>query len=139
MGPSEGAEQQRMVTNLEGWLNKIVALHGLSTFFPLDKERWVLAPVLLLGASTCPVVAKLLHFGDRDTILCISRQTGHYEMLEGDMECWGCHDMYKIPLSCIVCGERLRQWSRADLFPVFSGVKKAELIYMQSVKVSVNE
>ena len=62
-----------MVGFLENWLSQEVAPQGLSTFFALQRGHRVPARPPLPGAKPRLVLARLLHYLDRDFILQRSR------------------------------------------------------------------
>ena len=69
IGLPEGSEVLNMVNYLENWLKRAVAKDVLSPFFTLERAHRVSSRKPQPGMPVRVVVAKLLHYRDRDTIL----------------------------------------------------------------------
>ena len=69
IGVSEKVEGGQMVDFLEKWLRTEVAPEGLSPFYALEQAHRVPTRSPIAGAVPRPIVARLLHFKDRDHIL----------------------------------------------------------------------
>ena len=80
IGLPEEIEGQNMVSYLEDWLRKEVVVEGLSPFFALERAHRVPASRPQPGMPARAVVAKLLHYKDRDTILQKAREHGPYNV-----------------------------------------------------------
>ncbi|KAJ1083279.1 hypothetical protein NDU88_003438 [Pleurodeles waltl] len=83
VGLPEGAEGTDMVSFLEGWLRTDVALEQLTPFFTLEREHRVPSRPLAPGRPPRVVVAKLLHYRDRDVLLQRARENGHFKVANG--------------------------------------------------------
>lgn len=79
VGLPEGMEGSTMVEYLEEWLKTTVASEGLSPFYTLERSHRVPAP----GNPPTPVVARLLHYKDRDLLLQKARSEGPYQVGNG--------------------------------------------------------
>lgn len=66
----------------ESWLVEIMGNNILSPFFAIERAHRVLTRSPSLGAPPQPILMKLLHFCDRDAILCAAREKGDI-MLQG--------------------------------------------------------
>ena len=69
-----------MVQYLEKWLREEVAGEELTSFFALDRAHRVPARKPQPGLPARSVVAKLLHYRDRDIILQKARDHGPYNI-----------------------------------------------------------
>ena len=78
IGLPEGVEGSNMSKYLEIWLKTEVVAEGLTQFFALERAHRVPARQPLPGQPSRAVVAKLLHFRDRDVILQVARTHGPY-------------------------------------------------------------
>ncbi|KAJ1190971.1 hypothetical protein NDU88_000288 [Pleurodeles waltl] len=76
MGLPEKVEGTSMVDFLEKWLKENIAEEGLSQFFAVERAHRVPARPSPLGVPARPVIAKLLHYKDRDHLLTQSRKKG---------------------------------------------------------------
>ena len=80
VGLPEEIEGPDMVGFLESWLREEVVKEGLSPFFALERAHRVPACRPQPGMPARAVVAKLLHYRDRDTILQKAREHGPYSV-----------------------------------------------------------
>lgn len=83
VGLPEGTECNDMMGYLETWLKTEVAPEGLSSFYMLERVHSVLARPLAPGRPPTLVVARLLHYKDRDHLLAAARATGPYNVGNG--------------------------------------------------------
>lgn len=79
----EGVEGTAMVEYLENWLKTMVATAGLSPFYTLERAHRVPACPPVPGHPPRPVVARLLHYTDRDLLLRKARAEGPYQVANG--------------------------------------------------------
>lgn len=80
VGLPEGIEGTDMVAYLETWLRTEVAPQGLTQFYTLERAHRVPARSLSAGLPPRPVIARLLHFKDRDVILQQARTLGPFQV-----------------------------------------------------------
>ena len=78
IGLPEGLEETDMIKYLEQWLSEEVAKDALSPFFALERAHRVPTRKPQPGEPARAVVAKLLHYRDRDTILQRARNHSPY-------------------------------------------------------------
>lgn len=69
-----------MLEYLEGWLRTEVAPEGLRQFYTLEREHRVPTRPLAPGRPPRPVVARLLHYKDRDILLRKAHKAGPYRV-----------------------------------------------------------
>ncbi|KAJ1127066.1 hypothetical protein NDU88_005472 [Pleurodeles waltl] len=80
VGLPEGREGLDEVTYLETWLKTLTEDQPLTPFFTLERVHWVPAQPLAPGKLPRPIVAKLLHYRDRDILLQRAREAGPFEV-----------------------------------------------------------
>ena len=80
VGMPEKEEGGDMVSSLEKWLQETVAPDGLSPFFALERAHRVPTRPPAPGRPPRPIIARLLHFRDRDTLLNRSRLNGPFQI-----------------------------------------------------------
>ena len=78
VGLPEKVEGNDMIVYLEEWVKTSVAVDGLSPFFALERAHWVPTRPPAPGRPPRPVIARLLHFRDQDTLLQKARTNGPY-------------------------------------------------------------
>ena len=76
IGVPENTEKGNMIHFLEAWLREVVAPEGLSPHYALERAHRIPARSPVAGAPPRPIIAKLLHYRDRDHILAQARMRG---------------------------------------------------------------
>lgn len=66
------------MTFLENWFRTAMDPEGLTAFYTIERAHRVLAKPLAPGRPPRPVVARLLHFRDRDLLLQKARMGGPF-------------------------------------------------------------
>ena len=81
IGFPEGAEGGNCESFLEVWLKTWVPMESLSPCFPIERAHRALARKPPPGAPPRPIIARVLNYKDRDTVLRKARELGtiHYE------------------------------------------------------------
>ena len=78
IGMTEGMEGTNMIRYLDDWIRREVAGEELSPFFAFERAHRVPGRRPQPGLPARAIVAKLLHYQDRDTILQKARTNGPY-------------------------------------------------------------
>ncbi|XP_069075335.1 dendritic cell-specific transmembrane protein [Pleurodeles waltl] len=85
VGLLEGTEGKDMVGFLEEWMRTVVTPGGLTPFFTLERAHRVPSRPLEPGRPPRVVVAKLLHYRDRDTLLQRAREAVPFNVANGEV------------------------------------------------------
>ncbi|KAJ1151997.1 hypothetical protein NDU88_004776 [Pleurodeles waltl] len=80
VGLPETIEQQNLPEYLEKCIQDEVAPEGLTRFYTFERAQRVPARKKKTGAPPRPIVARLLHFKDRDHILAQARKAGELKI-----------------------------------------------------------
>ena len=76
IGVPEKTEKDNMIVFLETWIREQIAPDGLSPHYALERAHRVPERPPMAGAPPRPIIAKLLHYRDRDHILTQARLKG---------------------------------------------------------------
>ena len=80
VGLPEGEEGADPVSFIENWLHSIMPAKSLTPFFSIERAHRVPGRRPPLGAPSRPLLAKLLHYKDRDIILQEARRLGSIKL-----------------------------------------------------------
>ncbi|KAJ1191730.1 hypothetical protein NDU88_001046 [Pleurodeles waltl] len=85
VGLPEGAEGANMMKFLEEWLRTVVAPGCLTPFYTLERAHRVPSRPLAPGRPPHVVIARLLHYRDRDILLQRAREVGPFKVANGEV------------------------------------------------------